>query len=96
MSPDVPLTNEVVQPHDAPDAGVSVTIGPARTVMTAPEEELAPSWGMFFLPCVWRLRDGRIVCAVTIGEDERPSAADYHYLWYLSDDEGAHWTHAVL
>ena len=96
MSPDVPLTNEVVQPHDAPDAGVSVSVGPAKTVMIAPEEEFAPSWGMFVFPSVWRLRDGRIVCTVTIGEDELPSDADYHYLWYLSDDEGVHWTHAVM
>jgi len=92
---DAPFIDEIVQPDEAPDAGVKVTVGPARPVMIAPEEGLAP-WGMFVFPCVWRLRDGRLVCCISMGEDERPSDADYHYLWYLSDDDGAHWTHAIV
>ena len=47
-------------------------------------------------PSIWRLRDGRLVCAVTIGGDHMPADMDYHYLWYISYDEGQHWTHAVI
>src|SRR5437867_68012 len=53
-------------------------------------------WGYFIFPAIWRLRDGRLVCAVALGEDEMPSEADFHHLWYLSDDGGRHWTHAVV
>jgi len=84
----------IVNPQEAPDVGVRVTAGPARVVMLAPEGEVV--WGLFMFPSVWRLRDGRLVCAVTIGNDEMPSHADYHYLWYLSEDDGAHWSHAVV
>ena len=79
MSADAPFIDEIVQPDEAPDAGVKVTVGPARPVMIAPEEGLAP-WGMFVFPCVWQLRDGRLVCCISMGEDEQPSDADYHYL----------------
>ena len=84
----------VVDPRKAPDVGIRVKAGPVRVVMLAPEGEVV--WGLFMFPSVWRLRDGRLVCAVTIGNDEMPSHADYHYLWYLSEDDGAHWSHAVV
>ena len=84
----------VVDPGKAPDVGIRVEVGPARTVMLAPEGEAV--WGLFMFPSVWRLRDGRLVCAVTLGNDEMPSHADYHYLWYLSEDDGVHWVHAVV
>jgi hypothetical protein len=84
----------ISQPEDAPDVGVKIRLGPPRVVMAAPLGDT--SWGSFNFPNLWRLRDGRLVCAVTIGQDEMSSDADYHYLWYISDDEGEHWTHAVV
>jgi len=63
-------------------------------VMLAPEGDVR--WGFFMFPSIWRLRDGRLVCAVTLGGDHMPAEMDYHYLWYLSEDEGQHWTHTVM
>ena len=77
----------------APDVRVRVELGaPVPILRAAPGDE---RWGLFAFPCVWRLRDGRLVCTVTVGEDERASCADYHYLWYASSDDGAHWSHLV-
>ena len=90
----VEFVNEIVDPSCAPDVGVTVKVGPAAVVMLAPEGETP--WGLFAFPSVWPLRDGRLVCDVTMGEDEKPSDADYHYLWYVSDDRGRHWTHTVV
>ena len=90
----VEFIENIVEPEDAADAGVRVNVGPAREIMLGPEGEA--EWGFFMFPTVWKLRDGRLVCAVTVGNDEMPSHADYHYMWYLSDDGGVHWTHAVL
>ena len=84
----------ISQPEEAPDVGAKIRLGPPRVVMAAPLGDT--SWGSFNFPNIWRLRDGRLVCAVTIGQDEMSSDADYHYLWYISDDEGEHWTHAVV
>ena len=84
----------VIQPSEAPDAGVRVSLGPPREVMLAPEGDRR--WGMFMFPSLWRMRDGRLICAVTIGEDEMPSDADYHYLWFVSDDGSKNWTLAVV
>ena len=86
--------SRISQPEEAPDVGAKIRLGPPRIVMAAPLGDA--SWGSFNFPNIWRLRDGRLVCAVTIGQDEMSSDADYHYLWYLSDDEGEHWTHAVV
>ena len=33
---------------------------------------------------------------VTIGGDHMPANMDYNYLWYISCDEGQHWTHAEI
>ncbi|MDP6381054.1 MAG: hypothetical protein QF662_06890, partial [Phycisphaerae bacterium] len=93
MQKDELFVDEIVRPGDAPDAGVKVRMGPPIPVMTAPEGDT--TWGMFSFPSLWRLRDGRLVCMVTMGEDERPSDADYHYLWYTSEDDGRHWLHVV-
>lgn len=82
-----------IEPENAPDAGVVVEIGPARPVMLAPEGYR--EWGLYQFPSIWRLRSGRLVCAVALGEDEMPSVADYHYLWYISDDHGLNWRHAA-
>ena len=89
-----PFVDHIVVPSDAPDVGVKVDLGAPVPVMLAPEGDTR--WGMFMFPSIWRLRDGRLVCAVTLGEDEVYSEADYHYLWYLSDDNGRHWTHVVV
>ena len=88
------LIDEIVDPSDAPDAGVRVRMGPPVPVMLAAEHDT--TWGLFNFPSIWGLRDGRLVCEVTMGEDELTSDSDYHYLWYVSDDGGEHWTHAVL
>lgn len=88
------MQNTYFDAADAPDVGLRIHLGPERVIMAAAVGDT--EWGMFMFPSVWRLRDGRLVCAVTVGNDESPSNADYHYLWYLSDDDGAHWTHAVL
>ena len=74
--------------------GVKVRLGDPVEVMLAPEGD--ERWGYFMFPSIWRLRDGRLVCAVTIGGDHMPADMDYHYLWYISYDEGQHWTHAVI
>ncbi len=89
-----PLIDEIVQPDCAPDVGVKVRLGKPVEVMLAPEGD--QRWGFFMFPSIWRLRDGRLVCAVTLGGDHMPSEMDYHYLWYISYDEGRHWTHAVI
>ena len=87
------FVNNIVEPQDAPDVGVTVSTEPAREVMLAPQGDA--EWGFFMFPTVWRLRNGLLVCAVTVGNDEMPSHADYHYLWYVSEDEGEHWTAIV-
>ena len=69
-------------------------MGEPIEVMLAPEGDTR--WGLFMFPSIWRLRDGRLVCAVTLGGDHMPAEMDYHYLWYLSDDEGQHWRHTVM
>ncbi len=89
-----PFVDRICHPQDAPDVGAKVRLGPPRVVMLAPEGDT--SWGSFNFPSVWRLRDGRLVCAVCIGQDEMSSDADYHYLWYISDGRAEHWTHAVV
>ena len=94
MDTHVPLIDEIVELNQAPDVGVKVSLGDPVEVMLAPEGD--ERWGYFMFPSVWRLRDGRLVCAVTIGGDHMPAEMDYHYLWYISDDEGQHWTHAVI
>ena len=96
MEPDSnpPLQDTIVQPHDAPDVGLKVRLGEPVPVMLAPEGD--DRWGFFMFPSIWRLRDGRLVCAVTLGGDHMPTEMDYHYLWYLSDDDGKHWTHTVM
>ena len=94
MATDQVFIDEIVAPSQARDVGVKVTVGPPRPVMLC--EKGNRSWGQFAFPSMWRLRDGRLVCFVTIGEDEMPSDADFHYLWYISDDEGRHWIHAVI
>ena len=90
----LPLIDEIVEPDQAPDVGVKVQLGDPVEVMLAPEGD--ERWGFFMFPSIWQLRDGRLVCAVTIGGDHMPAEMDYHYLWYISDDEGQHWTHAVI
>lgn len=94
VGPHPPLIDEIVQPGNAPDVGVKVRLGKPVEVMLAPEGD--ERWGLFMFPSIWRLRDGRLVCAVTIGGDHMPAEMDYHYLWYISHDEGRHWTHAVI
>jgi hypothetical protein len=91
---DAPLIDEIVEPDQAPDVGVKVQLGDPVEVMLAPEGD--ERWGFFMCPSIWRLRDGRLVCAVAIGGDHMPADMDYHYLWYISHDEGQHWTHAVI
>lgn len=93
MQQDAPLLDHVIPAHDAPDVGVRVNRSAPVPVMLCPAGEAR--WGLFMFPCLWRLRDGRLVCAVTIGNDEMPSDADYHYLWQVSDDDGHAWVHAV-
>ena len=93
MKENVPPLASIVQPQDAPDAGVKVQIDKPIPVMVAPAGNAR--WGMFMFPSLWRLRDKRLVCTVTIGNDEMPSDADYHYLWYISENEGERWLHAV-
>ena len=90
----VEFIDKIVQPGEAPDAGVEVEIGPPRPVMLAPIGD--HQWGMFGFPSVWRLRDSRLVCAVTLGEDEMPSNGDIRYLWYISEDDGTSWTHFAV
>lgn len=80
--------------QDAPDAGLKVQLGEPVAVMLAPEGD--ERWGFFMFPSIWRLRDGRLVCAVTLGGDHMLAEMDYHYLWYVSDDEGQHWAHTVM
>lgn len=88
------FVDKIVDATDAPDAGVKVEIGPPRPVMFAPIGDR--QWGTFGFPSVWRLRDGRVICAVTMGEDEMPSNGDIRYLWYVSDDEGTNWMHVAV
>ena len=88
------LIDDIVQPESAPDVGVRVRLGKPVEVMLAPEGD--ERWGFFMFPSIWRLRDGRLVCAVTLGGDHMPAEMDYHYLWYISADEGQHWTHTVM
>lgn len=90
----VEFIDNIVQPAEAPDVGVEVEMGPARPVMMAPMGDR--EWGVFGEPCIWRLRDSRLICAVAIGEDEMPSVGDYHYLWYISEDEGTNWTQFAI
>jgi hypothetical protein len=83
------LIDQIVDASSAPDAGVRVSISPARPIMLALEGD--SRWAVFSFPSIWRLRSGLLVCSVTIGEDQRLSDADYHYLWFVSDDDGQHW-----
>jgi hypothetical protein len=92
-APKVEFIDKIVDANQAPDAGVKVELGPARPVMLAPIGDR--QWGLFGFPSVWKLRDGRVVCAVTLGEDEMPSNGDIRYLWYISEDEGTNWTHVA-
>ena len=80
----VPPT-DIVQSQDAPDVGVKVRLGEPISVMLAPEGD--DRWGFFMFPSIWRLRDGRLVCSVTLGGDHMPTEMDYHYLWYISDQD---------
>ena len=93
MTSDASFIDEIIQPGDAPDCGVRVRVGNPIPVMMSPEGDAR--WGLFMFPSLWRLRDSRLVCAVTIGNDEMPSDADYHYLWYVSEDDGERWVHTV-
>ena len=93
MSGVQPFIDHMRTPEEVADVGVRVELGkPVPMLCAAPGDE---RWGLFAFPCVWRLRDQRLVHAVTVGEDEYPSCADYHYLWYVSSDNGVHWSHVV-
>ena len=74
--------------------GFKVRLGDPVEVMLAPEGD--ERWAHFMFPSIGRLPDGRLLCAVTIGGDHMPADMDYHYLWYISCDEGQHWTHAEI